>query len=119
MANLLSNAVKYTNENGIISIEVIDFENFYKKYKDRQGHVEEIAVSLEKKVNSHSGKSLVIGVHDNEQYDTYRNAGLGLAIVREIIDYHNGMIWAESLISQGSSFYFTLPIYTREPGENK
>ncbi|WP_066054140.1 7TM diverse intracellular signaling domain-containing protein [Robertmurraya korlensis] len=140
MANLLSNAVKYTKENGIISLEVIEFEDFYKKYKERQGHVEEIAVSLEKKVNSHSGKSLVIGVHDNgkgidseslpyifdrfyradaEHYDTYRNAGLGLAIVKEIIDYHHGMIWAESLVSQGSSFYFTLPIYTGEPGENK
>lgn len=136
MENIISNAIKYTKENGIIKIDVIEYEEFYK----RQGHQEEIAVALEKIGNSYRNKSLVIGVHDNgigidaesltfifdrfyradaEQYDTYRNAGLGLAIAKEIIDYHKGMIWAENLESQGSSFYFTLPIYTEELGENK
>lgn len=140
MENLISNAVKYTKENGSIKIDVIEYEEFYKKFQERKGHQEEIAVALEKKGNSHSHQSLVIGVHDNgkgidteslpyifdrfyradaEQYDSYRNAGLGLAIAKEIIDYHNGMIWAESLESQGSSFYFTLPIYTGKLGENK
>lgn len=140
MDNLISNAIKYTKEKGLITIEVIYFEDFYKKCKERQEHLEEIAVAIEKKVKSHHGQSLVIGVHDNgkgidsemlpfifdrfyradtETYDTYRNAGLGLAISKEIIDYHNGIIWANSLESQGSSFYFTLPIFTGELGENK
>ncbi len=35
--------------------------------------------------------------------------GLGLAICREIIQQHQGRIWAKSIHGQGSSFYFTLP----------
>jgi signal transduction histidine kinase len=34
--------------------------------------------------------------------------GLGLAICRQIIQQHNGNIWAESTIGVGTSFYFTL-----------
>jgi PAS domain S-box-containing protein len=36
--------------------------------------------------------------------------GLGLAICRNIIQQHGGKIWAESILTKGSSFYFTLPI---------
>ncbi|MBI3313532.1 MAG: hybrid sensor histidine kinase/response regulator [Candidatus Omnitrophica bacterium] len=36
--------------------------------------------------------------------------GLGLAICREIITQHNGKIWAESKLGEGSAFIFTLPL---------
>ncbi len=37
-------------------------------------------------------------------------AGLGLAIARQIVDAHGGRIWAESEMSQGAAFSFTLPV---------
>ncbi|WP_109302583.1 PAS domain S-box protein [Aquimarina sp. AU474] len=95
--NLIGNAVIYTDkENGIVEID----------YKDQKTHhlftIKDNGVGIKKEHHSKIFK-MFESVGDNEN-----SSGIGLAIVKKIVDLYEGKIWLESTLGIGTTFYFTL-----------
>lgn len=102
ITNLLANAIAYTDRNGTISIsfEVADNRVITHIRDTGQGIPKEAIPHLFTKFYRVSGKL--------EQGS--KGTGLGLYIAKAIIDMHDGKIWVDSDLGEGSTFSFSLPI---------
>jgi signal transduction histidine kinase len=45
---------------------------------------------------------------------TYPGTGIGLAMVKKIIEYHGGQIWLDTSVTSGARFCFTLPVQPQD-----
>jgi PAS domain S-box-containing protein len=102
VSNLVNNAVKYSPEGGTVTLTSRG-EGKYALISitdtgigipaDEIGHVFERF----RRVRSGAAQSIP-------------GTGLGLTIVKQIVEMHGGKIWVESAIGHGSSFHFTIPL---------
>jgi PAS domain S-box-containing protein len=112
--NLLSNAVKYTQEKGKVKIG-LDKEN----NGDMKFSVADNGMGIPKGQQSEIFKKLFRA--DNVKQTDAQGTGLGLYIVKSIVDYTGGKIWFTSAKGKGTTFHVVLPKkgMQRKEGEKK
>lgn len=102
LSNLLSNAVKYSDKGGtvILATDIRDDEIIFSVEDKGLGIPEETLPNLFDRFY-------------RVESDAHRNregTGLGLYIAKSIVDQHDGRIWVESKVNEGSTFYVALPL---------
>lgn len=101
LTNLLDNAYKFTGKQSLAQIElgqsVID--------KKRTFWVRDNGAGFDM-ANS---KNLFGAFQRMHKQSDFPGTGIGLATVQRIIHRHTGLIWVESKINQGTTFFFTIP----------
>ena len=95
--NLISNAIKFNRgKKGIVEIDYIDKKSFH------QFSVKDNGIGIAKKYHKQIFK---IFESLNKSKDS---SGIGLSIVKKIVDLYEGNIWLESKPNIGTTFYFTI-----------
>jgi len=99
--NLLSNAIKYSSKETAPCIEIGAEE----QASEIIYFVRDNGVGFDMQY-AHKLFGVFQRLHRQEEFE---GTGVGLALVKRIIDKHTGRIWAESSPGQGAAFYFSLP----------
>jgi len=97
--NLLSNSIKYTKDGQIVvGAEYLDYERKIRCWVQDTG----AGIPAER----------IEKIFDKFETDpeTKGSQGLGLAIVKQIVEAHGGKVTVDSVVGQGSTFTFTLPV---------
>ena len=99
LQNLIENSIKYRNQ---------EVPKIHVSVKEEEEEwifsVRDNGIGIASK---HAQKIFMIfkRLHTNQEYD---GTGIGLAIIKRIIDRHSGRVWVESELGQGSTFFFTI-----------
>lgn len=109
--NIFDNAVKFANQDGYIKVTMIESENEIEVHIKNSGigiKSEELSKVFQRFYKVDKSRSLDV-----------KGAGLGLYIVKMMVEMHSGKIWAKSEDEQSAEFIFTLPksykpIYKKE-----
>ena len=106
--NLLSNAIKYMDKpEGIIKIGCSKEDEFYKFYVSDNGP------GIDEKYHEKIFQ-IFQTLHSKDQYES---TGVGLTLIKRIVEMYDGRVWLESEVGNGCIFFFTLPINTKLQNE--
>ena len=102
LQNLIENALSYTQNGGRIALKAVLENNMVKV------SVEDNGIGIPEHQQSSIFNKFFRA--DNAIKTQTDGSGLGLFIVKNIIEKHGGKIWFESILDKGTTFYFTLPL---------
>jgi PAS domain S-box-containing protein len=100
MLNLLSNAIKFTPNNGKVSVIAT------KKADEISVSVTDTGIGIKKDMQLSIFNPFIQVDSSNKR--EFEGTGLGLALVKQFVEMHNGKIWVESEEGKGSTFTFTI-----------
>ena len=105
--SLLDNAIKFTPEGGQIYVSAKDYE-------PGRGFIEISVADTGVGIPAYELEKIFGRFYQVTESLTreIQGAGLGLSIVKGLVETHGGKIWAESVVGKGSKFTFTLPQYS-------
>ena len=100
--NIVSNAIKHTGNGGTVTVSA--------KTTDGKTivQVKDTGVGMSKEIMKNLFTPQLKTL--SEARGKNKGAGIGLLLVKGLLDKNGGEIWVESIEGEGSSFYFTLPI---------
>ena len=98
--NIVNNAAKFTPEGGNITVTIKDLDNKV------MISIKDTGCGIDEKFH----KSIFNRFSQVSDEDTKFGSGLGLTITKQIVDLHNGDIYVESKLGEGSNFIIVLPI---------
>jgi signal transduction histidine kinase len=102
MANLLNNAVKYSPNGGEIVVSTrLEADTAHVVVRDHGMGIPKAALDA---IFERYGRV------ESPATRHIQGTGLGLPIVRQIVQLHGGTVWAESTVGEGSVFHVTLPL---------
>jgi signal transduction histidine kinase len=117
MYNLLSNAVKFTPDKGAVSVvaEMLESDEKPKQtISDANDRYLKVSVSDTGIGINPDDLTRVFGRFEqieNSLAKNYPGTGLGLSLTKQLIEMHNGKVWAESQgEGNGSTFHFIIPV---------
>lgn len=111
LQNLLSNAVKYSKTDGIIELEILYTDKQITLHVGDNGHG--IPKSQQTKIFTKMFRA------DNARIIDPDGTGLGLYIVKTIVDSAGGKVWFTSAENKGTNFFVSFPASGMEKKEGK
>ncbi|EMK05090.1 CHASE3 domain protein [Leptospira kirschneri str. MMD1493] len=103
--NLISNAFKYSQKKEIPKIEIGSYQNG----EETVFFVKDNGAGFDMKYQ-HKLFNIFQRLHHTDQFE---GTGVGLAIVKRVIERHNGRVWGKGNLNEGACFYFTLGVNDR------
>ena len=99
--NLISNALKFTPTNGMVTVTSREKNDYW------EISVRDTGIGMDR-------ETLNNVFSDTNNLSTYgtnneKGTGLGLSLCKEMVEKNNGTIWADSIVNQGTTLYFTVP----------